>query len=71
MDSPTYSSDEAELAELEREEELADRIGDWLLETDGTWTVEYDGDISTCQTCGQYWDGIVYKACPSCGGHLG
>lgn len=32
---------------------------------------EYEGDISTCQNCGQYHDGIVYKACPSCGGYLG
>ena len=28
-------------------------------------------DISTCQNCGQYHDGIVHKACPSCGGYLG
>lgn len=32
---------------------------------------EYEGDISTCQNCGQYHDGITNKACPSCGGHLG
>jgi ribosomal protein L32 len=32
---------------------------------------EYDGDISTCQSCGQYHDGIRHKACPSCGGYLG
>lgn len=32
---------------------------------------EYDGDISTCQSCGQYWDGIKHKSCPSCGGYLG
>jgi rubrerythrin len=66
LDSPTHSL-EAEIDELEREEALAERIGEWLLETD----VEYDGDISTCQTCGQYWDGILYDACPSCGGYLG
>jgi hypothetical protein len=28
-------------------------------------------DISTCQNCGEYHDGIVHKACPTCGGHLG
>jgi len=29
------------------------------------------GDIFTCQSCGQYWDGMEHKSCPSCGGYLG
>lgn len=70
MESPptqTFVDLDAEWAEQERLDKL-ESIGDWLLETPED---EYDGDISTCQTCGQYWDGIVYKACPSCGGYLG
>jgi len=42
---------------------------DWLARQRGG--AEYEPDISTCQNCGQYHDGIVHKACPTCGGHLG
>lgn len=38
----------------------------WVVHDD-----EYEGDISTCQNCGQYHDAIVHKSCPSCGGYLG
>lgn len=57
-----------EIERLEREDDAWDRMRHAAdLDDDDL----YDGDISTCQSCGQYWDGIRHKACPSCGGYLG